>query len=311
MEQEKIEKYIVGDASAQDKEEILAWAKADEKNMAELRAMRKLYDYTVWQREETPALAGKRKQRRRILLGSVAAAAACLFVFWGLNNYIDRLKSQIPEIVMQTIRVPAGQRAELTLVDGTQVWLNAGTTFTFPNRFDRNQRQVKLDGEAYFDVKKNESHPFVVSTAEHDVKVLGTQFNMLAYSRSPLYEVSLLEGKVEVAAKNGIERITLNPDFRAYSDKGRLRVGKIENYDYLLWREGLICFDDEPVDRMVSKLELYFDIKIIVENEAFKKKKYTGKFRTKDGVEHILRVFQLKETFTYERDEEKNLITIK
>ncbi|MDR2117906.1 MAG: DUF4974 domain-containing protein, partial [Tannerellaceae bacterium] len=85
----------------------------------------------------------------------------------------------------------------------------------------------------------------------------------------------------------------------------------IENRDPYLWKEGLICFDDEPVNGMISKLELYYDVKITVRNESFKKQKYTGKFRTRDGIEHILKVFQLKDRFTYEKDDERNIITIK
>jgi ferric-dicitrate binding protein FerR (iron transport regulator) len=211
---------------------------------------------------------------------------------------------------MQTIHIPAGQRAELILADGTNVWLNASSTLIFPNIFPPDKRIVALDGEAYFVVTENSEKPFIVETPFYDITVLGTEFNVLSYSDSPLFEVSLLRGSVEVCSENKSQAVRIEPQTRVYRKDNRLITETINNYNYLLWKDGLICFDDESIDHMITKLELYYGVRIVVRNESFKKQKYTGKFQTKDGIEHIMKVFQLKEKFTYEKDDEKNMIII-
>lgn len=310
MNQEILKKYIEGDASPEERRMITIWAKEDEKNMSELRALRKLFDTTLWQRNSSEHSI-KNKKNRVPLFYRISSVAAVLFLLISIGIYIQFTRQNGPEIIMQTIHVPAGQRVELELTDGTSVWLNAGTTFTFPNIFTDNKREVMLNGEGYFNVQKNEKHPFIVKTEAYDIKVLGTEFNVMAYGRSYLFDVSLLKGRVEVSDQMTHEKISLEPNTRAYLHNGKLSKGIIENYDYLLWKDGLICFDDEPVDKMITKLELYYDIRIFVANESFKTKKYTGKFRTKEGIEHILKVFQLKDKFIYIKDEENNTITIK
>lgn len=308
MEQELLRKYLSGNASAEEKKQAMEWVKLDEANKAELLALRKLYDITLWQTAEN----NEQKQHKKTLLYRITAIAALFLLLIGSTIYITNLHSQLPEIIMQTIRVPAGQRVELILTDGTSVWLNAGSTFTFPNNFTSEKREVTLDGEGYFQVTSNERTPFIVNTpSSYKIKVLGTEFNVMAYKKSSLFEVSLLSGLVEVFSDMTDEKIQFQPNQRAYVENDKLQIGAITHLDYLLWKEGIISFDDEPVDAMINKLELYFDIKIIIQNESFKKKRYTGKFRTKDGVEHILKVFQLKDKFIYEKDDETNTITIR
>lgn len=307
MDQEILKRYISGNASPEEKGRVLAWSKSDPDNMKELFALRKLYNITIWKKNE--GQSNIKKKYKSSVLYKISAVAAVLLLLLVTNWYTYRMNDKTPEIVMQTIRVPAGQRAEITLTDGTNVWLNAGSSLVFPNHFEKGKREVSLDGEGYFKVEKDVQNPFVVKTGKSDIKVLGTEFNVLAYNKSALFEVSLLSGAVDVF-RNG-ELIGLQPNEKLSLTGSRLIKEQIQNYDYLLWKEGLICFDDEPVDLVVSKLELYFDIKIIIENAFFMKKKYTGKFRTKDGIEHILKVFQLKDNFIYEKDDEKNQIIIK
>lgn len=307
MEQRLIKKYLSGDASREEKKQIMNWVKSDDANRAELLAMRKLHDITLWQATENK----KQRRNRKTVLYRIASIAALFILILEGSLYIHHLHRQLPTVVMQTIRVPAGQRVELLLADGSSVWLNAGSTFTFPNNFSLDKREVSLDGEGYFQVQSNNGIPFIVKTSSYDIKVLGTEFNVMAYDKSPLFEVCLLSGLVEVFSDVTQEKIRLQPNKRVYVENDKLQTGNIEHMDYLLWKEGIISFDDEPVDVMVSKLELYFDIKIIIHNDSFKKKRYTGKFRTKDGVEHILKVFQLKDKFIYEKNDEDNTITIK
>lgn len=307
MEQELLHKYLSGDASREEKDQIMDWVKADNANRAKLWSMRRLYDITLWQEAENKV----QKHAAKTALYRIVSIAAIFLLILGSGAYITYLHLQLPEITMQTIRVPAGQRVELILADGTNVWLNAGSTFTFPNNFSSEKREVTLDGEGYFKVKRNDNAPFIVNTSSYDIKVLGTEFNVMAYDKSALFEVSLLNGLVEVFSDATHENIQLQPNEKVYRKNDKLQLSNIEHFDYLLWKEGVISFDDESVYTMVNKLELYFDIKIIIQNESFKTKRYTGKFRTKDGIEHILKVFQLKDKFSYKKDEEEKTIIIR
>lgn len=314
MEQELLNRYLEGVASPEEKVQVMRWVEQDEKNKSELLAMHRLYDVTVWQRTGEQGGRWPEKSVRRIgpVAAAIAGMAASLLLFLGVGwRYVRSTNRQASGSAVQTLHVPPGQRAELTLADGTGVWLNAGSTLTFPAHFPASAREVCLDGEGYFSVTKNERKPFIVKTSAYRIRVLGTEFNVRAYAGSPLFGVSLLKGAVEVYADSTAQQVSLEPGTRVYVENDRLKKDSIRHYEHLLWKEGIIGFDDEPVERMIELLELYFDTEIRVENESFKQKKYTGKFRAKDGIEHILNVLQLNTRFVYEKDEERNVITIR
>lgn len=267
MNLEMLHRYIAGDATPEEKEEVTRWLDADKKNMKEFLAQRKLYDISIWQQELTIPSATKQKQwtLRTISIELTKIAAIFILAFTVLYSFLMNKDSSDPAI-MQTIFVPPGQRAELTLTDGTKVWLNAKTTFTFPNKFTANTRNVTLDGEGYFNVTRDTEKPFLVQTEKYNIKVLGTEFNVTAYSGSPVFETALLKGAVEVSSPATYSKVYLKPNTRTYERNGELRTGIIEHQSYFLWKEGLICFFDEPVGKMIEKLELYYDVKIDVRN---------------------------------------------
>ena len=303
MNQELLNKYIAGDATPEEKEEVARWLDTDKKNMKEFLALRKLYDISIWQQEanstiqENKATDKKQWTLRTIAIELSKIAAIFIIAFTVVYSFIINEETTDPAN-MQTIFVPPGQRAELTLTDGTKVWLNAKTTFSFPDRFTADSRNVILDGEGYFDVAKDAEKPFTVKTEKYDIRVLGTEFNVTAYSASSNFETSLLKGSVEVSSSDTHTTVRLEPITRSYIDNGKLKIG-------------IVCFYDEPVGKMIEKLELYYDVKIDVQNKELLRNRYSGKFRTKDGVEHVLKVLQLKNKFTYTKDNDLNLIIIK
>lgn len=315
MDQETLQRYITGNATSQEKEAVACWLDEDKNNMKEFLALRKLYDISIWQQDknhiaESTSLPRKKQRTLRSLSLEwikIAAIFAIAFLTTYTFKFIPALNSTVSSV--QTIHVPAGQRAEVTLSDGSKVWLNAKTTFTFPNNFTAESREVTLDGEGYFSVSKNKNKPFIVKAGVYDIKVLGTEFNVRAYSGSKTFETALLTGAVEISTSGSI--INLEPNTRTYLEEGILKKGPIEYTNYFRWKEGLICFNDETVEDMVNKLQLYFDVKIEVKNKSLLNHRYSGKFRTKDGVEHVLRVLQLSNKFTYEKDDNLNLITIR
>ena len=133
----------------------------------------------------------------------------------------------------------------------------------------------------------------------------------MAYATDSIWETALLEGAVEIlipgTTMNGMK---LESNTMASLKGNKLTKGQIKEPDHFLWREGLICFNNVSVKDMLEKLKLYYGVSIIVNNTKILNNRYTGKFRTGDGVEHVLRVLRLNNKFTYKKDDEKNVITI-
>jgi transmembrane sensor len=313
MNPELLQKYIAGNATEAEKQRVTKWIQENPENMREYMAQRKLHDMVLWRTEPVAEENSREKKHfslRGVCMEAAKIAAVLAIVLLGTHYWTG--KHQVPEDkTWQSIYVPAGQRAELMLADGTKVWLNSRSTLTFPGSFKGNIRNVKLDGEGYFAVTKNVEQPFIVETNKCNVKVLGTEFNVMAYAADSVWETSLLEGAVEILVPGSNNSgMRLEPNMMASLKGNRLVKGRIKEADYFLWREGLLCFNDISVRDMIEKLKLYYGVDIVVNNTRILKNRYTGKFRTKDGVEHVLKVLKLNNKFTYTKDDETNVITI-
>lgn len=309
--EELLRKYIAGDASEQEKLVVMKWLRQDKQHLLEYKRQRKLYDMALWQTDGEALVEMRRQGGFRRTLGILARVAAVILLMVASAYLYSRYG--IPGVAgeSQTIVVPPGQHAELYLADGTHVWLNSGSKLTFPGQFAKNTRRVTLDGEGYFAVTSNARWPFIVETNRCGVKALGTEFNVLAYHNDSIWETALLEGRVEILQKDSEKALaTLEPGSMIKLDKNQLIKSKIQTNDYFRWREGLICFKDISLRDMIEKLKLYYDVNFIVNNRQILDTHYTGKFRTNDGIEHVMRVLRLSNEFTYVKDDENNTITI-
>lgn len=311
MDTKLLERYIAGEATEREKQLITEWLNKDEDNMREFMALRKLYNITLWQTEDKKIKDERGRTSRHIMLLKEALKIAAIFTILALGAYywIEKERDKY-SATWQTIHVPAGQRAEIFLSDGTKVWLNSKSSLSFPATFVTDTRGVKLDGEGYFQVTADKEKPFIVETEKYNIKVLGTEFNTIAYSASPYFETSLIKGSVEVFLPGKGKGVVLEPDSKVTLTDGKLKKSYFSDHNYFMWREGIISFVNESVKDMFEKLELYYDVKIIVNNTQILANRYTGKFRTKDGVEQVLKVLQLNNKFSYIKDDEQNTIYI-
>lgn len=312
MDTELLQKYISGHATEEEKRYVTEWIQQSNDNMREYMSQRKLHDIALWRME--PMAEEKEKMRKHFMwhtlwMETAKIAAVFAIVLLGVNYWFGKQQTDAKE-PLQTVYVPAGQRAEIMLADGTKVWLNSRSSMTFPGSFKGNVRNVQLDGEGYFAVTGNVEKPFIVETNKCDVKVLGTEFNVTAYAADSIWETALLKGTVEIRISGTTKTMKLEPNTMASMKDSQLMKGDIKDTDYFLWREGLICFNDISVGQMIKKLELYYGVDIVVNNTKILTNRYTGKFRTKDGVEHVLKVLKLNNKFTYTKDDENNIITI-
>lgn len=312
MDEKILDRYIKGEATFEERQQIVDWLDADEENVREMMALHKLHDIEVMNQVEIKSMGDQSKKSgkqsflwRKVGMELLKVAAILVFVF-GIQLLIKTDK-----VGYQTLYVPNGQRAELTLPDGTEVWLNSCTRLVYPQVFAE-AREVKLDGEAYFKVTRNEKQAFVVKTEDIDIKVLGTEFNVKAYSAIDEQQVDLLKGSVELSGGvMGQRSLRMNPQESVRIAEGKIKRSRIDDYDYFRWKEGLICFKNESVGSIIKKLEIYYDVRIVVDREDLLKDTYSGKFRTRDGIEQVLKVLQLEHDFVYVKDDDLNLITIK
>lgn len=207
--------------------------------------------------------------------------------------------------------VPAGQRACLTLNDGTEVWLNASSTLVYPAEFRGEERLVSLSGEAYFDVASDPEKPFIVSINTFYVKALGTEFNIHGYTGSDYTCISLLEGSAHVYQPgNPGKDIILKPFEQVFIQNDEMRIEPVDNMADFLWKDGIYNFNDEPFENIIKKLEQYYCVKIVVKDPAILDFEYTGKFFQLDGIDEILRIIQKIQLFKIEKDMESNIIYI-
>ena len=246
------------------------------------------------------------------LVKRITAYAAIVILLVGITHWLTLLQTGKQDAEMLSLHVPAGQRLQLTLQDGTSVWLNAQTTITYPTRFAGNERKVFIDGEALFDVAKDKERPFLVSSQGIQMRVLGTRFNLFSYPEASHIRTSLLEGSLMVYRESKeSESILLKPNEEVIIDDYQMKVEPIKDASYFLWSQGIYSFHEEPLINILQKLELYFDVEIEVKDQSIYTWEYTGKFRQKDGIDEILRIIRTIHKFNIEKDNDNNKYILK
>lgn len=210
----------------------------------------------------------------------------------------------------QCVRVPAGNRTNIILPDGSEVWLNANTSLQYPAAFSDAKREVTLDGEAYFDVVKSKK-PFIVKTNKYKVEVLGTTFDVEAYSKESGFKTALFTGKVKLYNDNPeANAVYLTPGQTAQLVGNTLNISPTTDINTYRWRDGLIYIEDKSFDEIMRLFEKYYSVRIVTKSKSVKDLGYRGKLRIADGIDHALRVLQNDFPFTYKREEDTDIIYI-
>ena len=313
MNKDILYKFFEGNASFEEEAAVKQWMEESAENRLVFLKERKLFDAMLLLGNEEIIKNGKKRFSINLssLRTELIKLAAVVAITLGGSYFYYQSSLEKELMAMQTITVPAGQRINITLVDGTNVWLNARTSLSYPVKFGKNNRQVVLDGEAYFDVTKDKSKPFIVQTDNYNVEVLGTQFDVNAYSETGEFETTLMSGSVKVAsASDSTQKITLKPNSKVFLQDGKLHVTAVDDYNPYRWKEGLICFKNETFTSIMKDFEKYYGLTIQVKNKNVFKYVYTGKFRQTDGIDYALRVLQKDIKFTYQRDDENQIIYI-
>lgn len=246
---------------------------------------------------------------RLVLVRTFATAAAvallCLSV-WTAYLYMQ-------PVAIQTVSTLAETRT-VSLPDGTSVTLNHYSTLTYPERFKSDNREVELNGEAYFEVSKDKKHPFIVQTEAVDVRVLGTQFNVDAYRDSPDVRTTLLTGSVAVSNKSNSEHMILKPNEIAIYNKVEKKLTRklLEDAtDEISWRHGEFIFDDVPLRDIARELSNSFGTTIQITDSTLQNYRISARFRNGEDLETILSVLQDAGYFNYSHNDKQITITAK
>ena len=314
MDRKVLHRFFAATASFEEEEAVCDWVDASDKNREELIRERKYFDVLLLHKAKNSSMAqsGRRFSLPFVIGESLKIAAAISVLVVSALYIYNNVAKPAPVLAMNKIVVPPGQRANLTLSDGTNVWLNACSELAYPASFTEESRSVSLKGEAYFDVSKDAEHPFIVQTNQCDIKVLGTKFNVQADESDCEFSAALLEGSIELTNKmNPGPSILLAPMQKAEWTGGKMVVDSIRNLDNYRWKEGLICFEDIRFADLMKRFEKTYDIRIVIRNKSLHDYKCSGKCRVSDGVDFILQVLQRSTRFTFSRNDDNTIIYIK
>ena len=216
---------------------------------------------------------------------AIIIAVGCISYWQGEVN----VKDTFADI---SVEAPLGSKTKLYLPDGTLVWLNAGSRMTCSQGFGVDNRKVELEGEGYFEVKRNEKIPFFVKTKDLQLQVLGTKFNFRDYPEDHEVVVSLLEGKVGLNNLLREEKeAVLSPDERAVLNKanGLLTVESVTASNASQWTDGYLFFDEELLPDIAKELERSYNVKIHIANDSLKTFRFYGNFvRREQNIQEVL-----------------------
>ena len=287
--------------------------------------------------DETELTGMPKKSRGMYLLAAAAVLALVVGGFWLLGNRPETVQPQ-PQVVHKTITSPGNTR-KIQLPDGTELWLNASSSLEY-SKFSPENRELYLDGEAYFDVVHNPKEPFLIHTPRGTVKVLGTVLNVRAYSNEERFETSLIHGKVEVVMNNAgrttfnlkpYEKLVVNiapPEPEeinnhepASKNDGELRIETPEVQPLVpasdeepmletAWLYNTLAFRDETFRDVADKMEKWYGVEIRFRSKRIEQERLTGTFR-QETLQQALNALQIITEFDYTLKDETIIISAK
>lgn len=280
------------------------------------KSMREIVDtrWTDMQQHITNAKKSHRPLRIKTVLrwGSVAAVFAGVMILTGVmlrNNRDTGLPDRKEQIMPYAELTNLGGIPErYELPDGTQIWLAAGSTLTYPEQFSGERRDVELTGEAFFDVERDEQHPFTIRTGDMETRVLGTSFKITVFAGQE-QEVAVATGKVSVSS-NGKELALLTRGLQVRHNPGTGETTRAEIDTNMLeeWKSGALIFDELPMNLVVEQLKNRYGITIDFTDPKIGNRRVRGRFAAEEQAGTILELLGIVGNFTYKQSNENHYI---
>lgn len=283
MEQKKLIRFISGISHPDEQKEVLEWIESsgeNRKTFARLKNINVAVDILAQEKERVVSKPERFRFKTILRYGARVAAIIILGVsvfYFGRerekSKWIQSAAEQITEV-----KVPFGESVTLVLPDGSSVKLNSGSVLKFSKLFGSENRELELDGEGYFDVRKSKQI-FKVITSDVNIEVLGTKFNISAYNTDRLVTASLFEGRIKLFNSAIKETVILNPDDSYVFDKVSKRSAMRGFNKSHSWTNNYFVADSDDIEVFVKKIERKYNVKIIVAPELIGKCRYTGVFK--------------------------------
>lgn len=216
-----------------------------------------------------------------------------------------------------TLVVPYGKRSNLTLKDGTKVWINSGSKLVYPVSFGSSERRVFVEGEAYFEVVRNENSPFIVETKNLDIRVLGTSFNVTAFKDEPTFSTVLVHGSVEVTGnkKSRIRKtktiLTPNDRLAFHPASGETVVKKVNVERYVSWKDGYLIYRQANLKSVMKELSRLYNVEVVFSDPAIEQEKLTGKLDLKQNADEVIGIISSTSSLTYQKTERRYILNYK
>ena len=307
MDKEKMIETISKGEALTDSKELLGWVNQSEENQNTYIRYKNLWAILQSGKEmDSKSIAeGLRnvkskinRSNKRYSFRNVFKYAAIIVValFGGFMLNILRFDTNIS---MNEISVPKGNRSSIVLSDGTKVWISNNSKLTYPENFKGKRREVKLEGEAFFNVTHNPKKPFIVNVGENRIKVLGTEFFVTAYPYDETIQTDLVSGRIQFDVNTGIgtnnyKSFTIKPSYSLVYNKStrKLHEEKIPDGFYNYWLKGVYKFKDEKFESLAKKIKRIYGVEIIFEVEVLKNTLFTGTFNIDDNIYTLMEVFK-------------------
>lgn len=230
---------------------------------------------------------------KRILLsdsvGSIQAPDGAVIHHSKEDGLVYDSLASTSQLVYNTISIPRGAEYKLLLADGTTVWLNSESEITYPVSFNGGSREVRLKGEAYFDVSKNKKRPFIVHTANFDVRVTGTEFNVRVYP-GETESATLAEGGIQMV--QGDEVFSVLPGQQASLVDGEMEIKEVDLATAIAWRHHAFSFTGQPLEEIMHELARWYDVEVFYMTPHVKELHFTAWFRRNSTLKEVIEVFE-------------------
>ncbi len=310
-----IARFLCGEADQSEKDELTRWISQSPRN-------KKIFEQekSIWEKSPSYFSAEDIRSDFGKIKAQIVYQSTRPLKMVGLNFWLTRVAAVLAlpimlaigwylgsgqnnaETAMCEVTAPKGQISKCVLADGTQVWLNAGSTIKYDPTLKGSSRNVKLDGEAYFIVSKNKHKPFVVSTEHAQIRVLGTVFNLKAYSGEDKVETTLEEGSIEFSVKGSAAKpVELKPGEQVvYSiSENKTALGTVDTYLHTAWKDGKYVFKDADLNTIVKELEKVYDVHIYLDNDSLKDLHFRGMFEYEQNIFSALETLERTTNLKY------------
>ncbi len=306
-----IGRYLNGNSAKEDHQELKEWIDASEDHKTEFLKLKDIWDSTANPKDKTEEKLIafyknqlERSNKSRLLwIRYSSIAAAVLLIGFILSVLLPQIVVQ-PHGNMQVFSVPLGSKSKVFLADGTEVNLNSGSELKFSENFSATNRVVSLTGEAFFKVKSDASHPFVVKTNDFDVQVTGTQFNVCTYEDNTNSSTTLAEGKIQLKMNSSSQTFEITPgekfDLNRETHKYALDEADVESE--IAWKDNEFIFSKIQFTELAKKLERWYDVKLNYSDSRLINYAFTGKFKNQESIWQVLDALKLTAPIDYRKN---------